>query len=114
MAKTKRWNGVRITVVGIHGEFRVASNHPQLGYELIFYCEPATDKPCNECKFKFRCFSDEEIQVVFRGHTLGIFPSWWENAEPTIEELEEYLFGHKTGYLALRVIPSTVNSIFRR
>ena len=113
MAKTKRWDGDSIVVVGIHGEIRVASNHPQLGYELVFYCEPITNRPCNTCKFKFQCFADEEIQVVFRGNTIGIFPGKWKNAEPTEDELEKYLFGRKTGRVTLRRIPSSLDSIFR-
>ncbi len=113
MAKTTRWKDGRFVVVGIHGEIRVASNHPQFGYELIFFCEPTSDEPCNICKFKFKCFSDEEIQVIFRGDTIGIFPTWWRNADPSAEEVEKYLFGHKTGNVTLRRIPSSVTSIFK-
>ncbi len=114
MAKTKRWRDGAIRVVGIHGEIRVASNHDELGYELIFYCEPINNELCDKCKFKFRCFADEEIQVIFRGQKIGIFPGEWKNAEPTPDELEKYLFGHKTGNVTLRVVPSSVDSIFNK
>ncbi len=114
MAKTLKWKEGGIQVVGIHGEIRVASNHPQLGYELVYFCEPTTSRRCNNCKFKFKCFSDEEIQVIFRGDTIGIFPSKWKNAEPTEEELERYLFGRKRGLISLRRIPSSLDSIFRK
>lgn len=94
---------------GIYGKIRVASIHPNFGYEVVFYCEPPLagsdtldNTRCDKCKFKFKCFTDEEIHVVFRGSTLGIFPKWWRQPQPNEEELERYLFGRVTHVLIFR------------
>lgn len=88
--------------VGIYGIFRVASIHPAFGYEVGFVCEPPNNDVCEDCTYKFKCFTDEEVHTVFRGKTLGIFPDWWLRPEPSASELEQYLFGRKTGWMKFR------------
>lgn len=108
MAVKKKLVNGKMVKVGLYGKIRVASTHPTLGYEVIFHCEPYNDDNtvCDTCKFRFKCFTDEEIQVVFRGRTLGIFPAWWKQPEPSAIELEQYLFNKEVNLLQVRTIPS--------
>ena len=104
--KKKIVSGGRTINVGIYGKINVISNHPAFHYDLGFCCEPPDNEVCESCKFKFKCFTDEEIDIVFNGKTIGIFPPTWCKAEPDTHELEIYLFGKKTNLITLRSIPS--------
>ena len=104
--KKKIIGGGKTINVGIYGKINVISNHPSFRYDIGFHCEPPNNDVCESCLFKFKCFTDEEIDVVFDGKTLGIFPSWWRRPEPDAPELEVYLFGKKTNLVTLRSIPS--------
>lgn len=86
----------------IYGRFRVGTNHPTFAFEEVFYCEPSDNEVCNDCKFRYSCFSDEEVIVAFNGCTLGIFPPLWHNPTPLASELEIYLFGRRTYLMTLR------------
>jgi len=96
----------------MNGKIRVASTHPQFKYEIIFGCEPKDDVVCNYCKYKFSCFTDEEITIVFRGKRLGIFPRQWRYPEPTRNELEKFLFGKRVYRLHQRPIRYIAERIF--
>jgi len=100
--KKKIIGGGRTINVGIYGRFRVGTNHPGFHFEEVFYCEPPDNTICETCKFKFKCFTDEEVIVAFKGKTLGIFPKWWCKPRPDAAELERFLFGKRTHLMTCR------------
>jgi hypothetical protein len=98
-------NGRVPRIPKVYGVFRVATTHPAFHFEEVWHCEPEPNelkKFCPECKFRFQCYAKEEIQVVFRGKTLGIFPNYWRAPHPEPEELEQYLFGKQTNTTIMR------------
>ena len=100
--KKKIIGGGKTINVSIYGRFRVGTNHPGFRFEAVFYCVPKTNDVCDTCKFKYRCFTDEEVIVAFKGKTLSIFPKWWKKPRPDAAELEKFLFGKRTRLITCR------------
>ncbi len=99
------------TKKALRGVIRIASNHPAFTYEYVYGCEPKTNRPCDNCKYRFKCFTGEEIQFFFKGTKLGIFPKWWCKPLPEDAELEKFMWGKRRNLIQVREMPGRMNYV---
>lgn len=98
--------------MAMHGKIRVTSTYPDFGCEYIYHCEPENDIPCETCKFRYKCFTGEEVEVILSHKELEIFSGCQQRKpKPNIAELEIFLFGKEVNLLGysgwvVNIIPS--------